>query len=286
MRFLGWILLVSALALGTPGRSPIGLCSFDVPPYLPLATATKWGTPNLTVEYHEEYIRDEKQAKDFERLYAGLRAEHGKKLGESGAEVDGKDGKIITTYESGITAQSLFVRHGDYYLCWKVWGLGADEAKIADVAKFVRQSIRFDKANATLEFNREVRDPSGKLSLTLPSTFGGGGKRYSDGQVILTLTPLREGGEATQSQFAYNFTPDGFEPYLRRSHVEMGPHSVGLICSTSRDGRLESQMVMLTSDESSVVLSFMGPVNLRDKIKFLRETIVSKAQWAGKSSED
>ena len=277
---------MGALALGTPARSPIGLCSFDIPPYLGIASGTKWGGSNLMVEYHEEYISDAKQAKDFERLYAGLRAEHGKKLGESGTEVDGKSGKIITTYESGVTSQSLFVRHGDYYLCWKVWGLGADEAKIADVAKYVRESIRFDKANATLEFNREARDPSGRLSLTLPSTFGGGGKRYSDGQIIMMLSSLREGGEATQSQFAYNFTPDGFEPYLRRSRVDMGPHSAALICSTSRDGRLESQMVMLTDDQSSVVLSFMGPVNLRDKIKFLRETIVSKAQWAGKSSED
>ena len=66
---------------------------------------------------------------------------------------------------------------------------------------------------------------------------------------------------------------------MRRSNVEMGNKTGGLILATSDDGTLESQMVMLVKDKSAVVLTFIAPIKLRGQLSVLRESVAGQARW-------
>lgn len=273
-----WILL-TGLAWARPVQSARGLCTFEVPNNLGQSGGTRWGTqPGLIIEMREEFS-PKGELKDLILLMSPPTA-NGKKVTDDSIEIEGARGQIIARKESNTYSKSLFLRHGQYNLGWTVSAMHSTEDEINMMFDRLKDSIKFTGDAATLEFSREVRDPSGALEIRLPKDFGGiGGRKYSNGEIMVILTPLKEGGDKAMKDFAFQYAPAGYKSYMRRTDVEMGEHRGALILATSDDELLENQMVMLSSEKTSVVLSFLGPVRLRSKISLIRERVAGEARW-------
>lgn len=275
--FVVWLLL-TALAWARPVQSARGLCTFEVPNNLSQSGGTRWGTqPGLIIEMREEFA-PKGELKDLILLMSPPTAS-GKKVTDDSIELEGARGQIIARKEGNSYSKSLFLRHGQYNLGWTVSAMHSSEDEINMMFDLLKESIKFTGDSATLEFSREVRDPSGALEIRLPKDFAGGGRKYSNGEIMVILTPLKEGGDKAMKDFAFQYAPTGYKSYMRRADVEMGEHRGALVLTTSDDELLENQMVMLSGEKTSVVLSFLGPVRLRSKISLIRERVVGEARW-------
>lgn len=279
-----FFLLCSALAWARPVQSPRGLVNFDVPENLAQRGASTWGQyPGIVIEMREEFAPN-KELKDFVLSMCPTTANS--KKNRDSAEVDGAEGEVIGKTEGSNFSKYLFVKRGNYQYGWGITSNGASKEEIETVFDRLRQSIKFNPdptASMGEESTTEVRDPSGQLVVRLPSGFGAaGGRKFSNGQIILTLNTLRQATPSTEHEFAYGYSPTGYKSYLRRTRVEMGRNTGALICATSDDGSLESQMVMLTQDKTAVVLTFIGPSKLRGQLSLIREAVAGQARWASK----
>lgn len=278
-RWLLCSLLVVTLAWARPVQSPRGLVSFDVPENLAQHGGATWGMyPGIVIEMREEFA-PKREMKDF--ILSMCPTTANSKKTNDGAEVDGLEGQVVGKTEGSNFSKYLFVRRGNYQYGWSVSSNGQSREEIELVFDRLRQSIKFNPDPfASMEEGKEVRDPSGALRITLPPGFGSSdGRRYSNGQMMVILTPLREATPDTAKDFAFKYSPTGYKSYMRRNAVEMGNKTGALICLTSDDGTIENQMVMLVNGKSAVVLSFVGPVKLKGQIGLMRESVVGQARW-------
>lgn len=206
-----------------------------------------------------------------------------KRLKDDDTQVDGKEAKSLAVESGSTYTRFLFVRNGNYNMAWSVMCMGASHEEVDTHFDQLVSTIHF-APDATLnpgeEGGHDVRDPSGSLEISLPGKFGPRGPhKFGDGQMMVILTAMRKADENLQRDFAFKYAPPGFKSYMRRNLVEMGDHKGALILCTSDDGKLENQMVMLTKDGRAVVLSFMGPVEMRGQISLLREQVAGQARW-------
>jgi hypothetical protein len=273
------LLLLTSILWARPVSSPRGLVSFDVPENLAQRGGSSWGVyPGVVIEMREEFAPG-KELKDL-ILSMCPTTGSGKKSNDS-AEVDGQEGQVVGKTEGPNFSKYLFVKRGNYQYGWGVTSNGQSKEEIEAVFDRLRQSIKFNPdLTESSENDREVRDPSGALQIRLPASFGSSnGRKYSNGQMMVILTTLREATPDTERDFAFKYTPAGYKSYMRRSNVEMGKNTGGLILATSDDGTLESQMVMLVKDKSAVVLTFIAPIKLRGQLSVLRESVAGQARW-------
>lgn len=151
----------------------------------------------------------------------------------------------------------------------------------------LRESVKFNPdPSGNLEFSREVTDASGTLQVTLPKNFAtSDGRKFTDGEMMVILTPLKEGGDNTLRDFAFKYQPKGYKVYMRRNRVKMGDNVGALVMARSDDEQVESQMVMLVTDRRAVVLTFMSPVKSAAMLGVVRETVVGNARWRGQSED-
>ena len=279
VRITTLLLLLTSILWARPVSSPRGLVSFDVPENLAQRGGSSWGVyPGVVIEMREEFAPG-KELKDL-ILSMCPTTGSGKKSKDS-AEVDGLEGQVVGKTDGPNFSKYLFVKRGNYHYGWGVTSNGQSKEEIEAVFDRLRQSIKFNPdLTESSENDREVRDPSGALQIRLPASFGSSnGRKYSNGQMMVILTTLREATPDTERDFAFKYTPAGYKSYMRRSNVEMGNKTGGLILATSDDGTLESQMVMLVKDKSAVVLTFIAPIKLRGQLSVLRESVAGQARW-------
>ena len=272
-------LLLSSMVLARPVSSPRGLVTFDIPENLAQRGSSSWGMfPGVVIEMREEFA-PKKELNDF--ILSMCPTTANSKKDRDGTEVDGQEGEVVSKTEGTHFSKYLFVRRGNYQYGWGVSSNGQSKEEIESIFDRLRQSIKFNADPSQVgESTREVRDPSGALTVNLPSGFASSdGRKYSNGQIFVILTPLRQATPDTERDFAFKYTPTGYKSYMRRSHVEMGDKTGGLILATSEDGRLESQMVMLVHDKSAVVITLVGPIQMRGQLSVLRESIAGQARW-------
>ncbi|MBT9586557.1 hypothetical protein IV102_24650 [bacterium] len=279
VRITTFLLLLTSILWARPVSSPRGLVSFDVPENLAQRGGSSWGVyPGVVIEMREEFA----PGKELKDLILSMCPTTGSgKKSNDGAEVDGLEGQVVGKTEGPNFSKYLFVKRGNYHYGWGVTSNGQSKEEIEAVFDRLRQSIKFNPdLTESSENDREVRDPSGALQIRLPASFGSSnGRKYSNGQMMVILTPLREATPDTERDFAFKYTPAGYKSYMRRSNVEMGNKTGGLILATSDDGTLESQMVMLVKDKSAVVLTFIAPIKLRGQLSVLRESVAGQARW-------
>lgn len=278
-------LLVTALVLARPTQSPRGLCTFDVPSNLVPHGGMVWGNyPGIQLEMREEYS-DSEDMKAF-TLSVAPTTPNGKKQAE-GVEVDGARGQLITRVENNTSTYiHLVVRKGNYNFGWTMAANTVSKDEAAELFRNLRDSIKFtpDIMSAGGEA-REVRDPSGQLIVKIPGGYGGSGRKFSNGQVMIIMNTLREAKPETSREWVANYIPSGYISYQRRHNVDMGGKQVDVILAESEgkdpNNKMEAQMVLLMQGNTAVVLTFAGPARLRSQINLLRESVVSQSQWAG-----
>ncbi|MBS2035555.1 hypothetical protein JST97_11240 [bacterium] len=277
-------LTLSALALARPVQSPRGLCTFDVPSNLVPHGGMIWGNyPGIQLDMREEYATGE-DLKPFVLSVAPTTA-NGKKESED-IEVDGARGTLITRTDNNSTFIHLIVHKGNYNFAWTMALGNVPKDEGAELFRNLRDSIKFtpDIMSAGGEA-REVRDPSGQLIVKIPGGFGGSGRKFSNGQVMIIMNSLREAKPETSRDWVANYIPNGYVSYQRRHNVEVGGKQVDIILAESEgkdpNTKLEAQMVLLMQGNTAVVLTFAGPARLRQQISLVRESVVSQAQWAG-----
>ncbi len=280
------LLALTALALARPTQSPRGLCTFDVPGNLLPHGGMTWGNyPGIQLDMREEYS-DSDDLKSF-TLSVAPTTPNGKKQSEN-VEVDGARGQLITRIENNTSTYiHLVVRKGKYNFGWSMAANNVPKDEAAELFRNLRESIKFtpDLMSAGGEA-REVRDPTGQLVVKMPGGYGGSGRKYSNGKMMIIMNALREVKPETSKEWVANYIPTGYVSYQRRHNVEVGGKQVDIILAESEDKRLEAQMVLLIQGNSAVVLTFAGPVELRQQLSLLRETVVSQSQWAGSVKKD
>lgn len=283
------LLTLSAAALARPVQSPRGLCTFDVPSNLVPHGGMVWGNyPGIQLEMREEYASGE-DLKPF-ILSVAPTTPNGKKENEE-VEVDGARGMLITRIDNTSTFIHLIVHKGNYNFGWTMSLGNVPKEEGAELFRNLRESIKFtpDIMSAGGEA-REVRDPSGQLILKIPGGFGGSGRKFSNGQMMIIMNVLREAKPETSRDWVANYIPNGYISYQRRHNVEVGGKQVDIILAESEgkdpNTKLEAQMVLLMQGNTAVVLTFAGPARLRQQISLVRETVISQAHWAGSVKKD
>ena len=244
----------------------------------------RWGeAPGIIIEMREEFAPKE----DLKPLIRSMCPPNpNAKRREEGAEFEGAEGIVISRTEGNNYSKYLFVRQGNYNLGWSIQSMQAPKDEIDAVFARMLSTVKFNAQVSSDEGSKEIRDPSGLLSLSIPSSFAArDGRRYSNGKMMITFTTLRETGPQTQADFANKYQPNGYKVYMRRVRQDMGPHQAGLILATSDDGQLESQMVMLSSEKGAVVMTFIAPVSLRGQLTLLREQVAGQASWTFSQNE-
>lgn len=279
LTFVAFFLLFSSALWARPVESPRGLCTFEVPGNLEQTGGTRWGKqPGLTIEMREEYA-PKGELKDLILLMSPPSA-NGKKIADDSVDLEGASGQVIARKDGTTYTKALFVRKGEYNLGWLVTSMSAQQDEIDFLFDELRRSVRFQESQGASQLSKSFRDPSGALEISLPGDYAAAGRnKMSNGEVMVLLTPLKEGGDTVVKDFTYKYEPKGFKSYLRRADVEMGEHRGGMILCTSEDEALENQMVLLTNGKTSVVMSFMGPARLRARISLLRERVAGAARW-------
>lgn len=289
LKKLFFLLALSTMAWARPAQSPRGLCTFDVPSNLVPHGGMVWGNyPGIQLEMREEYATGE-DLKAFILSVAPTTA-NGKKESEE-VEVDGARGTLITRIDNTSTFIHLIVHKGNYNFAWTM-GLGnVPKEEGAELFRNLRESIKFtpDIMSAGGEA-REVRDPTGQLIVKIPGGFGGSGRKFSNGQVMIIMNSLREAKPETSRDWVANYIPNGYVSYQRRHNVEVGGKQVDIILAESEgkdpNTKLEAQMVLLMQGNTAVVLTFAGPARLRQQINLVRESVISQSQWAGSVKKD
>jgi hypothetical protein len=283
------LLALSSLALARPTQSPRGLCSFDVPANLVPHGGMTWGNyPGIQIDLREEYATGE-DLKPFVLSVAPTTA-NGKKESED-VEVDGARGMLITRVDGTSTFIHLIVHKGNYNFAWTMSLGNVSKDEGAELFRNLRESIKFTPDIMSAGgAAREVRDPSGQLIVKIPGGFGGSGRKFSNGQMMIIMNSLREAKPETSRDWVANYIPTGYISYQRRHNVEVGGKQVDIILAESEgkdpDNKLEAQMVLLMQGNTAVVLTFAGPARLRQQINLVRETVISQAQWAGSVKKD
>lgn len=274
-------LLLPCLAWARPVQSPRGLATFDVPSNLASSGGSSWGqVPGMVINVREEFAPNG-ELKTLMRSMAPPSPD-AKKSKESGIEIDGAEGRMLSLKKGNNYARFIFLRRGSWNYGWSVYSMQATPEEVDAVAERLKESIRLnpDPSAIDAENSRAVKDSAGLLEITLPGKFAGvDGRKYSNGEMMVILTSMKQADDAVLRDFAFKYTPPGYTSYMRRSGVEMGDHKGALILATSDDGQLESQMVMLSRDKSAVVLTFIAPVRLRGPLSVFRETVASQARW-------
>lgn len=280
-----WFIL-TALVWARPTQSPRGLCTFDVPGNLIPHGGMVWGNyPGIQLEMREEYS-DSEELKPF-ILSVAPTTPNGKKQSED-VEVDGARGQLITRIENNTSTYiHLVVRKGKYNFGWSMAANNVPKDEAAELFRNLRESIKFtpDLMSAAGE-SREVRDPTGQLIVKIPGGYGGSGRKFSNGKMMIIMNALREVKPETGRDWVANYIPSGYVSYQRRHNLDVGGKQVSLILAESEDKKLEAQMVLLIQGNTAVVLTFAGPVELRQQLSLLRETVVSQSQWAGSVKKD
>ncbi|MBN9419264.1 hypothetical protein ABS71_01375 [bacterium SCN 62-11] len=284
------LLALTGLALGRPVQSPRGLCTFDVPANLLPHGGLTWGNyPGIQIDMREEYS-DSDEMKPF-ILSVAPTTPNGKKQSED-VEVDGARGQLITRTENNTSTYiHLIVRKGKYNFGWSMSLGNVSKDEGAELFRNLRESIKFtpDVMTAAGEA-REVRDPTGQLLVKIPGGYGGGGRKFSNGQVMIIMNSLREVKPETSRDWVANYIPTGYVSYQRRHNVEVGGKQVDIILAESEgkdpNNKMEAQMVLMIQGNTAVVLTFAGPARLRQQISLVRETVVSQSQWAGSVKKD
>ena len=284
-----WMTL-AALALARPTQSPRGLCTFDVPSNLLPHGGMVWGNyPGIQLEMREEYS-DSEEMKPF-ILSVAPTSPNAKKQAED-VEVDGARGQLITRTENNTsTTIHLVLRKGKYNFAWSMALGNTSKDEGAELFRIMKESIKFtpDLMTAAGEAH-EVRDPTGQLVVKIPGGFGGGGRKFSNGQVMIIMNSLKEVKPETSRDWVANYIPTGYISYQRRHNLEVGGKQVDVILAESEgkdpNNKMEAQMVLLIQGNTAVVLTFAGPARLRQQINLLRETVVSQSQWAGSVKKD
>lgn len=284
------LLALSSLALARPTQSPRGLCTFDVPSNLVPHGGMTWGNyPGLQLDMREEYS-DSEDLKSF-ILSVAPTTPNGKKQAED-VEVDGARGQLITRTENTTsTFIHLIVHKGHYNFAWSMALNNVSKDEGSELFRNLKESIKFtpDVMSAGGE-SREVRDPTGQLVVKIPGGYGGSGRKFSNGQIMIIMNSLREAKPETSRDWVANYIPSGYISYQRRHNVEVGGKQVDIILAESEgkdpDKKLEAQMVLLMQGNTAVVLTFAGPARLRQQINLVRETVISQSQWAGSVKKD
>lgn len=282
MRIFLICLALTTVIWARPAQSPRALATFDIPENLQQAGGSRWGQPpGLVIEMREEYST----SSDLKELRRSLCPPNGHaKDQEDSVEIDGNEATVISRTEGIYYSKHLLLHKGNYHLAWSLWSAQNPKEEVDAVFDRLRSSIRLStllKPGGEGEgSSKEVTDPSGQLQIDLPSSYASAdGRKYTNGEMMVILTPLKEGGVATVKEFALRYTPAGYSAYLRRPEVDIGPHKGGLILATSTDGNLESQLVMLANDKNAVVLTFIAPVRSRGALTVFREQVTGKARW-------
>jgi len=280
-----WLALAS-LSLAKPVQSPRGLCTFEIPGNLTPHGGMSWGDyPGVVIEMREEFAEGQ-DMKPF-TLSVAPTTPNGKKSAQD-TEVDGAQGQLITRIENNTTTiLHLILHQGNYNFGWTLNANNVPKDEAAAIFGRLKDSIKFtpDPLSASGP-SHEVRDPSGALSLKIPGNFGGGGHKFSNGQMMIILTPLREAKPETQHDWVTNYIPRGFVSYQRRNNIEVGGKTGAMILAESEDHQMETQMVLLVQGNSAVVITFAGPAKLRQQLSLLRETVVSQAQWTSNAKKE
>jgi hypothetical protein len=276
-------LLLPCLAWARPVQSPRGLTTFDVPANLPDSGGSSWGQhPGMVISVREECA----PKGELKSMIWSLAppSPDAKKSKEEGVEIDGAEGKSMAVKKGANYARFLFLRRGGWNYGWSVFSMQAKPDEVDAVFERLKESVRFNPDPSAMdgENSRSVRDQAGMLEVMLPGKFAPvDARKYSNGEMMVILTSMRQADEAVLRDFAFKYTPPGYSSYMRRNNVEMGDHKGALILATSTDGQLESQMVMLSREKQAVVLTFIAPVRLRGPLSVLREAVASQARWVG-----